>query len=142
MNRRVAWLTPILALAGIGVSAYLTWVHYDIDALVCGVGDCLEVQASEYAEVLGIPVAILGLAMYVTVLALSLARFRFPGYRTEITTALFVVTLAGTLYSAYLTWIEVYEIEAICQWCVISAIITTAIFVVEAITLWRTEPEG
>ena len=140
MKRLAAWLTPILAIAGIGVSAYLTWVHYDIDALVCGVGDCLEVQASEYSEVMGVPVAILGLAMYAAVLVLALARFRLPGYRTEITTALFVMTLAGTLYSAYLTWLEVYEIEAICQWCVISAIITTAIFVVEAITLWRSEP--
>ncbi len=141
MTRIAAWLTPILAVAGIGVSAYLVWVHYDIDALVCGVGDCLEVQASEYAEVLGIPVAILGLAMYVLVLGLSLTRLRMPERASDITTALFVTTLAATLYSAYLTWLEVYEIEAICQWCVISALITTAIFIVEACRLWRGEPE-
>ncbi|HYI24488.1 MAG TPA: vitamin K epoxide reductase family protein [Thermomicrobiales bacterium] len=137
MNRFARWLTPALAVAGIGVTAYLTWVHYDIDALVCGVGDCLEVQASEYSELLGIPVAILGLGMYVAVLVLSLARGRHPGHATTITTALFVITLIGTLYSAYLTWIEVYEIEAICQWCVASAIITTLIFVVETARLWR-----
>jgi uncharacterized membrane protein len=142
MSRLAAWLTPFLAVAGIGVSTYLVWVHYDIDALVCGVGDCHEVQASRYSEVFGIPVAILGLGMYVAVLALALVRFRVPERAMEITTALFVMTLAGTLYSGYLTWLEIYEIEAICQWCVISAIITTAIFAIETAILWRGDPEG
>ena len=140
MSRLVPWLTPLLALAGIGVSSYLTWVHYDVDALVCGLGDCLEVQTSDYAEVFGIPVAILGLLMYVGILVLGLLRIARPALSGMLTVALFTGTLAGVIYSAWLTYVEIWVIEAICQWCVVSAIITLAIFAVETITLWRTEP--
>jgi uncharacterized membrane protein len=141
MSRLVPWLTPLLALAGIGVSSYLTWVHYDVDALVCGIGDCLEVQTSDYAEAFGIPVAILGLLMYVGILVLAVLRIARPALSGMLTAALFTGTLAGLIYSAWLTYVEIWVLEAICQWCVVSAIITLAIVAIEATTLWRGEPE-
>jgi uncharacterized membrane protein len=140
MSRLVPWLTPLLAIAGIEVSSYLTWVHYNVDALVCGIGDCLEVQTSDYAEVFGIPVAILGLLMYVGVLVLGLVRIARPKLSGILTAALFTGTLAGVIYSAWLTYVEIWVIEAICQWCVVSAILTLAIFAIEATTLWRADP--
>lgn len=106
-------------------------------SLVCGLGDCQTVQASEFATVGPIPVALLGLGMYLVVLACNLvARWRAE-QRFLATMAAFTMVLAGGLYAIYLTWIEVAVINAICQWCVISAIITLALLVVEGLALWR-----
>jgi len=133
IGRIATWLTPILALAGIAVAAYLTYVHYEHDALVCGLGDCEVVQTRRYAELMGIPIAILGLLMYVAMLGLSLARLRITERRALLDVAIVSIALAGLAYSAYLTYVEIWVIEAICQWCVISALITAVIFAIEAI---------
>ena len=52
-------------------------------------------------------------------------------------TVAFATCLAGTVYAAYLTWIEVAVIDAICQWCVASAVLTVVLTVVLATLLWR-----
>jgi uncharacterized membrane protein len=107
-----------LALVGVGISIYLTWVHYaGIEPVCTGISDCERVQTSSYAELVGIPVAVLGIAGYAAILA-SLR------LRVEVTALLAYLALA---FSAYLTWAEVFRIEAICQWCVASALITLAI---------------
>jgi uncharacterized membrane protein len=107
-----------LALLGLAISAYLTWVHYaDIEPICTGISDCERVQTSDYAELAGIPVAVIGLVGYAAILA-SLR------LRVEVTVLLAYVAVG---FSAYLTWAELFEIDAICQWCVASAIITVAI---------------
>jgi uncharacterized membrane protein len=107
-----------LALAGLGISLYLTWVHYaGIEPVCSGISDCERVQTSSYAELVGIPVAVLGVAGYAAILA-SLR------LRVEVTALLAYLALS---FSTYLTWAEVFRIEAICQWCVASALITLAI---------------
>jgi uncharacterized membrane protein len=109
-----------LALLGLAISAYLTWVHYaGIEPVCTGISDCERVQSSDYAELVGIPVAVLGLAGYSTILASLWAR-------VEVTALLAYLAVA---FSAYLTWAEVFKIDAICQWCVASALITVAIAV-------------
>ena len=109
-----------LALLGLAISAYLTWVHYaGIDPVCTGISDCERVQGSEYAELVGIPVAVLGVAGYAALLA-SL------WVRVELTALLSYLALA---FSAYLTWAELFRIDAICQWCVVSALTTLAIAV-------------
>ena len=109
-----------LALVGLGISVYLTWVHYaGIEPVCTGVSDCERVQASSYAELLGIPVAVIGIVGYAAILV-SLR------LRVEVTALLAYLALS---FSAYLTWAEVFRIEAICQWCVASALITLAIAV-------------
>lgn len=130
------WITPILAVAGLLVAGYLTLVHYQHGALVCGLGDCALVQSSSYAELMGLPVAILGMGMYATILVLSILRNQAPERDDLLTTILFMGALAGLIYALYLTYVEIWVIDAICQWCVISALITTAIFVSEAIHVW------
>jgi uncharacterized membrane protein len=127
----------VLALAGSGVAAYLTWVHYDESILLCGVGDCATVQQSKYAEVGGIPVALCGLGMYLAVIALGLLRWRRPGLRAATTMATFGLVLAGTIYATYLTYLEIWVIDAICQWCVVSALLTLGLLAVEGIMVWR-----
>jgi uncharacterized membrane protein len=107
-----------LAALGLAISIYLTWVHYaGIEPVCTGISDCERVQTSQYADLAGIPVAVLGIVGYAAIL-LSLRT------RADVTALLAYLALA---FSAYLTWAEVFRIDAICQWCVASALITLAI---------------
>lgn len=109
-----------LALLGLAISIYLTYVHYaGIEPVCSSISNCERVQSSEYADLLGIPVAVLGMAGYAAILASLFTR-------VEITALLAYLAVA---FSAYLTWAEVFKIDAICQWCVGSAIVTLAIAV-------------
>ena len=122
----------VLAICGIAVSIYLTAVHYQDSLLVCsGVSDCETVQNSKYAKLFGIPVAILGLAMYVAALALGVVRLAREELADRATVLLFVMLFAGFLFTVYLTYLELFVIDAICQWCVVSAVITTAMLLLE-----------
>lgn len=127
----------MLSLAGIVLASYLTWVHFDSSSLICGLGDCHTVQASEFATVGPIPVAMLGLAMYLTILACHLIMLLWPETRFMATVVAFAVALSGLVYAAYLTWIEVAVIDAICQWCVASAVLTLILALIEGVLLWR-----
>ncbi len=118
------WITGLLVLCGLGVATYLTIVHYDTGALICTVGDCHAVQTSKYSTIGPIPVAVLGLAMYLTIGAISLGRWRRPNLMSTLTMISFAIVLAGAIYAAYLTYLELNVIHAVCQWCVLSALIT------------------
>ena len=124
------WLMRLLALAGLGVSAYLTWTHLAHRSVACGQSqDCDIVQQSVYSEIAGIPVAVIGLAAYAALFVLTLLRGRVPENLDDyVPLAIFGISLIGVLYSAYLTYLELFVIYAICRWCVSSAIIITAIF--------------
>ena len=129
--RTLRLTTAALALAGVAVAGYLTWVHYAGLTPICvgGGGGCERVQTSEYAELAGISVAVLGLAGYLAVLG-SLALPEDLGG----TVAAFVA-LAGTLFSGYLTYLEIAEIHAICQWCMASAALMVALAAVSIVRL-------
>lgn len=133
LTRRVdwrLWLMQLLSLAGMGVSAYLTWTHLAHQSVACGQSqDCDIVQQSVYSEIAGIPVALLGLMAYAILFALTLLRGRVPDpWDDYVPLAIFGTSLIGMLYSACLTYLELFVIHAICRWCVSSAIIITAIF--------------
>jgi uncharacterized membrane protein len=134
-------VTLALSLAGAGVAAYLTWVHYDLSMLVCGVGDCHTVQASPYATIGPIPIALLGLGMFLTVAALAVVRWRAPVLSWPATFAAFMLSFCGVLYFVYLTYLEVAIIGAICQWCVLAAGLTFGVFIAEIANL-RKELRG
>ncbi|OGO16480.1 MAG: hypothetical protein A2Z14_19545 [Chloroflexi bacterium RBG_16_48_8] len=124
----VSWLIPVLCVIGIGVAAYLTYVEASGTKAVCGpVGDCNTVQESEYAFLFGIiPVGALGLAGYVAIiLAWLLARFGDEPWIQWSKVALLGMSLFGTLFSIYLTFLEPFVIGATCAWCVTSAVIIT-----------------
>ena len=136
-NNRLTALSLALAAGGIGVSAYLTLVHYRDDLLVCAVGGCHTVQKSPYAELAGVPVALLGLGMFVAMLALGLARYSRPEWNGDLTLATFALALTGTVFTIYLTYLELFVIHAVCQWCVLTALITWALLLVEGVLVWR-----
>ena len=124
---RVALLA--LAVVGVLISAYLTWTHFAGLTPVCtGSGDgCQAVQSSRYASLLGIPVAVLGLVAYGG-LVFSVAVWAEIGIFLS-----FLISLVGTLFSAYLTYVEIFVIGALCQWCLASAAIMVAALVCTAL---------
>ena len=109
-----------VGLAGVGIAGYLTVVHFAGGEPVCAIAHgCATVQKSAYAKLAGVPVALLGLLGYVAILA-ALAR---DGERER--TAAAFLSLAGFGFSAWLTYVEVAELDAICIWCVGSAVCMT-----------------
>lgn len=132
-DRRLAATMAALALAGVAVADYLTWVHYAGLEPFC-VGGCERVQTSSYAKLAGVPVAVLGLAGYLAILsALAL-----PGDGGRPAAAF--LALAGAAFSLYLSYLELFEIDAVCQWCVASAVLMCALAVLAIIRLLRVEP--
>ena len=123
----------IAIVAGLGIATYLTVVHYSGGDPVCvgGGGGCHTVQSSDYAKLLGIPVAVIGLAGYVA-LAISLLIPGEPGRAAGMGLA-----LAGAGFSLYLTYLELWVIDAICQWCVASAVVMVALAVLMTLRLLR-----
>jgi uncharacterized membrane protein len=132
-------LVLTLGILGSLVAAYLTYTHYNHNALVCNVGDCGTVQTSKYAMIGPIPIAILGLGMYLALIALAAIRIWPIGIltTTQATIASWLIVLGGVAYAAYLTYLEIWVIHAICQWCVSSAIISVLILAVETVLVWR-----
>jgi uncharacterized membrane protein len=124
-DRALRGISQVLCAAGIGISGYLTYVHYAGLQPVCGISHgCETVQTSAYATLLGIPVAVLGLITYV-VIFISL---RLRGERPLL--ASYALTLTAFAFSVYLTYRELFTIHAICSWCVSSAIVFTLLAIV------------
>jgi uncharacterized membrane protein len=106
-----------VAVAGLGIAGYLTAVHYTGGTPVCAVAHgCAVVQQSRYSELAGVPVALLGLAGYVAILA-ALVRDGEWGR-----TAAAFLSLAGLGFSGWLTYVELGVLHAVCVWCVGSAV--------------------
>ena len=119
------------------VALYLTLYKLGyIGTLACSVGSCETVQTSRWATFLGVPVGAWGVAYYVGVLAVSLAGLT-PALaeRRGVSQLLVGVTGVGLVFSLWLTYLELFVIHAICQWCVISAILATALFVISWLDL-------
>ena len=121
----------VLAVVGGLISAYLTWTHFAGLTPVCtGSGEgCETVQSSRYASILGIPVALLGLLAYGG-LVFSAILWKEAGVYLG-----FLISLVGTLFSAYLTYLEIFVIGALCQWCLASAAIMPLALVCTAIAV-------
>jgi uncharacterized membrane protein len=114
----------VIASLGLAIAAYLTWVHYDGSAPVClASGGCERVQTSRYTEIAGIPVALLGVAGYTAILTTLALR----GDGGVVLSAF--LALVGFGFSAYLTYVELFVIHSVCQWCVASAVAMTALAV-------------
>lgn len=131
-DRRLRQVAIVLALIGLGVAGYLTYIHYEGIKPVCGLGgDCEKVQTSEWAYLAGVPVALLGLIGYVVILATLFSE------REEALVAGALVALVGFGFSAYLTYRELFTIDAICPWCVASAVIVTLLAILTTVRLLR-----
>jgi uncharacterized membrane protein len=122
----------LVSAAGIAVAAYLTYVHYEPEALICSTGGgCETVQDSEYAVLAGIPVAVFGLGFWIAVLALVL-------WDSELARTLVVaLALVGVLFAAYLVILQLFVIDAVCTWCMINDVVLTPLLVVGALLRLR-----
>jgi uncharacterized membrane protein len=131
------WTLLLLALAGIGVSGYLTYAEFTNTELLC-LGDgnpCEVVQTSIYAQIGPIPVAVLGLAGYMFLALVTVLQLKTSGESRKALAGLsFGLALGAFLYSAYLSYLQRFVIGEICTWCVASAAIITLIF---ALTVWE-----
>jgi uncharacterized membrane protein len=121
-----------LVLAGVGlvIAAYLTWTHSAHTAPACagGGGGCERVGKSSYAELAGVPVAAGGLAGYLAILSALLMR----GRAALLAGAFLALVSFG--FSQYLTYIELFVLDAVCQWCIASDVVMSAL---AATMVWR-----
>jgi uncharacterized membrane protein len=133
-DRTLRLAAALVALAGVAIAGYLTAVHYGNASLVCVKGGgCETVQKSSYAEVVGVPVALLGVVSYATVLALVL--WDSPLARLAAAT----IALLGLLFSIFLLVVQLFVIDAICVWCVANdVVIAPALALMTALRLRAT----
>ena len=134
---RIRQAIALLALVGFFLALYL-WLH-QIGVggeLKCGTGGCDTVQASRWALQLGIPVAFYGVVGYAAILAVALVGLQ-PAWLERRGPSVLIAALAtgGVLFSAWLTYLELFVIHALCRWCVASAVIMTAIWIVSLVGL-------
>ncbi len=131
-----------LCLVGIGIAGYLTYVHYAHVAIVCATGGgCEAVNSSKYAVFLGVPVAVLGLAAYTTLLVLAIIRLRLNTFNSNdgsyaLDMGIFLLNLGGVAFSGYLTAMEAFVIDNWCMWCVGSATTLTVLLFINGYRLW------
>ena len=118
-ERGLRAVVGVLALVGLAISAYLTYLHYAGGSPYCvaGGGGCEQVQRSDYAELAGVPVALLGVVAYSGLLLTALV----PGQLAAAVGA--GIALTGTAFSAWLLYAQLALVEAVCQWCVANDVV-------------------
>ena len=125
------WVLPVLAIVGLSVAFYLSYVEISNTKAVCGpVGNCNSVQESPYAHLFGlIPIGALGVVGYTAILVSWIMQmFGSRQTRKLFTVAIWGMAWIGIFFSIYLTFLEPFVIGATCAWCITSALIMTAIF--------------
>ncbi len=122
-------LLLLISAGGIAISLYLTYVKLTDSPIRCAVGSCDLVQKSKYAELFGIPVAMLGIAYYLTLAVIAQLNKK---------QLIKLWCIWGFIFSGYLTYLEVFVIHEICQWCVFSAILATAALI---LSFMKDEPK-
>jgi uncharacterized membrane protein len=124
-------VATFLATFGIGVATYIAIADSGGGSPVCVAGGhgCQTVAESSYSHMAGINIAVFGIFGYVLLLGAALLRgdpARMAG---------FAIALVGFGYSLYLTYLELFTIEAICQWCIASAVLMTLLFATNAVRM-------
>ena len=129
-DRALRLAVAAVAAAGVAVAGYLTYVHYRPGALICtGGGGCEAVQDSSYAEIAGIPVALLGLVACLAVLVLV-------AWDSELARTLAaMVALSGAGFAVYLVVVQAFVIDAWCVWCLVNDLVVVPLLAL--LTVWR-----
>ncbi|HSY14715.1 MAG TPA: vitamin K epoxide reductase family protein [Jatrophihabitantaceae bacterium] len=132
----------VVALVGLGISAYLTIEHYDTSVTLACPGtatiNCVKVTTSRWSEVAGVPVAVLGLVFFVAMVALCNP---VAWQRRVLDRARLAGAGLGVLVALYLVWIELFRVDAICLWCTGVHVCTVALL---GAVLWsgNAQPAG
>ena len=130
-DRALRIAVGVLALAGAAIAAYLTYAKYADATIACSTGGCETVQSSEYAEILGLPVPILGLIGYLGILATTFV----AGETARLVGA--ALALGGLAFSIYLLVVQIVAIGALCQWCLASDVVMLPLTVAAVARLRR-----
>jgi len=124
------------SVIGLLDSIYLSWIKItNQEALCAGIGNCDVVNTSEYSEIVGIPIAILGAGFYLIILILVLVENGTLFWKENSPLFVFGLSFGGMIYSGYLTYIELVVINAICPYCVLSALAIIVIFILSIFRL-------
>ncbi len=136
-------LIPILSVVGLVVAGYLAYVEISHVKAVCGpIGACNVVQASPYAKIFGMPVAILGMVNYIAIIILwGGQKFLKPPLAHLAMLGLIILTYSGTIFSIYLTLLELVVIQAVCAWCMSSAVISAMLMLWVIISATKNKPD-
>lgn len=140
--RGLLWATVVLCGLGNFVAGYLVTKRFTGGSLACTRwAQCDVVNNSVYSQIHGVPVSVIGLAGYLLLLALAFGALWTQGRaQRRILLLSFVCSLVGVGFSVYLTYLEIYVIEALCAWCVASAVIITVLALVTGVAMRLAAP--
>lgn len=130
-------LITVLSLFGLLDATYLSIIKFTESKALCmpGIGDCWTVNTSKYSEWNGIPISFFGIAAYLTILFILSLSKRIKFLETYGDFLIFGVTTIGFIFSGYLTYLQITVIQAICPFCIVSAITMTSIFVISLVKI-------
>jgi uncharacterized membrane protein len=130
------WATFVLACLGVLDATYLLVYKLTGNNAMCiGSGGCHDVNYSSYSEIGGIPVSLFGIITFLVIAGILLLEPRLKIAEENGPLAIFGISLAGVAFTAYLTWLEINVIHAICPFCVATAVIIALIFILAIIRL-------
>jgi uncharacterized membrane protein len=129
---------PILAVAGLGIASYLTYVHYMVIEPICAFNmECDEVLSSSYATIWGVPLGLFGALMYAILAIFGLLLWRKDSaWEHLVALGTYGVALAGIVFTFYLYYLEIFILHAFCFWCVMSSIVLLCIFALSVINFF------
>lgn len=135
----------VLALIGIGISVYLTSVHYETAPLVCstsGLIDCARVLASSYSVVPGttIPISVPGLLWCLAMGSLAFIAWRILPGRRSVLLAELGLAILGILTVLYLVYVELVRLHTICAWCTGLHVIILAMLLITVVLVQQSSP--
>jgi uncharacterized membrane protein len=140
-DARIKIAVWIVAGLGMADALYLTWIKLSSQTAACSAaGDCTTVNNSIYADIGGIPIAAFGAGAYLAIILLLYLEERHNVFRENGRWMVYGISLAGVLYSGYLTYIELYVIKAICPFCVFSAVCLVVLLILSGLRLFRPTP--
>lgn len=139
MDKKLYWVSIVLATIGVLVSIYMTVYKLTSNNAMClGSGDCSTVNASPYSEVYGIPVALVGVLGYASILGLlALEKSSNKFFQQNSTLGVFGLAVTGFAFTLYLVYLEIFVIKALCPFCITSQITMSILFVITIIRLVR-----
>ena len=130
------WGSVIFTILGAADSLYLLIFKLTGNSHMClGNGGCHNVNFSPYSEIHGIPVSVFGMSAYLAILCILFLERRLKIAKENGPLGIFGISLGGVAFTVYLTWLEIYVINAICPFCVASAVLITIIFILAIIRL-------
>ena len=136
------WAVTVLSLAGLALATYLSVEHVSGGIPACGVSSgCGDVTTSEYAVLMGMPVAFIGVAGYGALLLGTLAYLGMDSPPNFLSYALLSIAIIGEVFTLYLLYTQAFRIHAYCEYCLASAAIMTSVLVLTIYAAVRTRYE-